>query len=163
MVILGIDPGTTRIGFGVIEKKKKQLFSKNYGCIFLEKEEEEKRILEIYKKIEEILKKENPDVVSIEKVFFSKNKKTAMAVSEARGVIKLAALKRGVVVKNYTPNEVKRSISTHGQADKKEVQKMVKLILNLKEEPKPDDAADALAIAVCAAGEIYFNNTPKKA
>lgn len=154
MIILGIDPGTTQIGFGLIKKEDGKIQLKKYGCLFFNKYKPEERVLYIFNQISSLLIKEKPDVVAIEKVFFGKNTKTAMAVSEAKGVIILSILKRGLPFKEYTPLQVKQATTSYGRAGKKEMQKMVRLLLGLKEDPKPDDAADALAIAITCAQYI---------
>ena len=151
MKILGIDPGTTRIGYGIIESKNNNLIFEDYGCLFFEKINPEERLLHIFNDINKLIKKEKPDIVAVEKIFFSKNKKTAITVSEARGVIVVSILLNKIKLKSYTPLKVKQAVTSYGRAGKKEVQKMVRLILNLKETPSPDDAADALAVAInCA-------------
>jgi len=157
MRILGIDPGSTRIGYGLIESSGPRLIYKNHGCVFLEDKNPEERLLYVFKEMTELIKKTRPNIVSLEKVFFSKNKKTAIEVSEARGVIAVCVLVAGIKLYSYTPSEVKKSVTSYGQADKRGVQKMVKLLLGLNKEPKPDDAADALALAITAA-----NNNPHK-
>jgi len=161
MVILGIDPGTTQIGFGLIKKEGAEIQLKKYGCLFFNKYKPEERVLHIFNQIFSLLTKEKPDIVAIEKVFFGKNAKTAMAVSEARGVIILSVLKKGLPFEEYTPLQVKQATTSYGRAGKKEMQKMVRLLLDLKEDPKPDDAADALAIAITCAQ--YINPIRNKA
>jgi len=137
---LGIDPGTTRIGYGIIEND----LVVDYGLI------NGKNSLEIiHQEIKRIILKHNPDVVSIEKLFFSKNVKTALRVGEARGVILLAAHEEKIPIREYTPIQVKLAVTGYGKADKKQIQQMVKVLLKLSEIPKPDDVADALAIAIC--------------
>jgi crossover junction endodeoxyribonuclease RuvC len=149
MVILGIDPGTNRIGYGLLENKGRDLSLIKYGCIELKSDGSSKDFVGLYDAIEDLIKKWNPDVMAIEKLFFFKNNKTVMQVSEARGIILLAGMKKGLLIKEFTPLQVKQAVSSYGRAQKREVQKMVRLILGLKEDPKPDDAADALAIAIC--------------
>ena len=140
MKTLGIDPGTTRIGYGIIEND----LVVDYGLI------NGKNSLEIiHQEIKRIILKHNPDVVSIEKLFFSKNVKTALRVGEARGVILLAAHEEKIPIREYTPIQVKLAVTGYGKADKKQIQQMVKVLLKLSEIPKPDDVADALAIAIC--------------
>lgn len=152
MTILGIDPGTATVGYGIIEvKKKKELSCIGYGTIktpsWMELSERLKRI---EKEVAKIIRKYNPKIVAIEKLYFFKNVKTAISVSEARGVILLTASKKKIPILEFTPLEVKMSIVGYGKATKIQIQKMVKSFLNLKEIPKPDDAADALALALCA-------------
>src|SRR3972149_1146456 len=144
-VILGIDPGTSIIGFGFIEKRGGGLFPLTYGCIKNPANEP------IEKKL---LKEHRPEILAIEKIFFFKNAKTIIDVSRAQGVILLAAARFKIPIFEFTPLEVKQAVSGYGRAEKQQVQKMVRLILRLKEIPKPDDAADALAIAICAANSV---------
>jgi len=126
-----------------------------YGCVITEKEEPaEKRLEKIFNEITKIIKKWQLDIFAIENLFFFKNEKTAFSVGQARGVLILAAVKQGLEIFEATPLEVKQAVSGYGKADKSQVQKMVKLILNLCEEPKPDDAADALAVAITCANTI---------
>tara|TARA_Y100001935_G_C17296162_1_gene506202 strand:- start:450 stop:929 length:480 start_codon:yes stop_codon:yes gene_type:complete len=143
--ILGIDPGTATLGYGLVENGKML----DYGVITTDKvNSEEDRLLSIFRGLEEIMHKYNPDEVAVEKLFFSKNIKTAITVSQARGVSLLVAAKHGKKVFGYTPLQVKQGIASSGTATKKDVQFMVKMILGLDKIPKPDDAADALAIAI---------------
>ncbi len=150
MKVLGIDPGTTRIGYGVVIKDGGQYHAGVYGCLEFGSVPVGERLAALGQEMATLLEAEKPDVVALEKVFFSKNKKTAMEVSEARGVIRFICAQAGVVVQEYAPNEVKQAVSTYGAASKKEVQKMVTLLLKLDSIPTPDDTADALAIALCA-------------
>ncbi len=145
-IILGIDPGTTRVGYGVIEKDGPQLKMLAYGCLEVDKAYILKSIKEALLKL---IKEYQPNRAGVEKLFFVKNAKTAMAVSEARGVIMLCLQEKGIHTHEFTPLEVKQWVTGYGQAEKAQVQKMVRLILKLNTEPRPDDAADALAIAIC--------------
>ena len=155
MIILGIDPGTTMIGYGIIKKKSEKIIPIDYGCIKTEsKLPQSKRLKIIYQEVKKIIKKYKPDRISIEKIFFSKNLKTAISVSQARGVILLAAAELKVKIYEFTPLQVKQAVSNYGKAQKKQVQRMVKLLLNLDKIPEPDDAADALAIAICATNKF---------
>ena len=158
MKILGIDPGTTRIGYGIVLSEKGNFSAGSFGCINLEKEAPEDRFVLFGEKLEKILMTERPDFVVLEEVFFSKNKKTALQVSEMRGIIKYIARKAELPVREYTPNEVKQAVSTHGTASKKEVQKMVIMLLGLVEVPGPDDVADALAVALCGAARAWHEH-----
>lgn len=152
-IIIGIDPGTAIIGFGIIKvDARKNIIPIKHGVIRTEsREKTSERLLTIYNDLKRIFKKEKPDEVALEKVFFFKNSKTALKIGEARGVIVTAAKEFGAQVFDYTPLEVKQAVSSYGRADKNQVQRMVKLILKLKEIPRPDDAADALGIAICHA------------
>ena len=159
MIILGIDPGTHRIGWGVINQNKQNIKEVSYGCIDFKSGAGSAlaNLSKIYLAMGEIIQKYQPEIVAVEKIFFFKNSKTVIEVSQARGVIVLGALNHNLIVKEFTPLQVKQAVSGYGRAEKKGVQKMVKLILGLKTEPKPDDAADALAIAICAAHTHNYN------
>ncbi|MEK7570222.1 MAG: crossover junction endodeoxyribonuclease RuvC [Patescibacteria group bacterium] len=150
--ILGIDPGFGRVGWGVIRETNGKLSAVDYGIIetpagtpFAE------RIQKIFTKICQLIARHQPDLGGVERLFFSSNTTTAMKVSEARGVILLALAQAKIPVHECTPQAVKQTLSSYGRADKAQVQRMVKVLLNLKDIPKPDDIADALAIAVTAA------------
>ncbi len=150
MIILGIDPGTTTTGFGLIEVDKNNIKLLDYGIIETKpKKELSKKLTEIYKDIKKIIKDTKPDRLAIEQLFFFKNAKTAMAVSQARGVILLAAENAKIPILEFSPPQVKMAICSNGRAEKQQVQKMVQAVLKLKDIPKPDDAADALAVAIC--------------
>lgn len=155
MIILGIDPGTTRIGFGVIKKEKNSLTCLGYGLIpsHLSAHPSAK---EVVAGINNIIAKYNPDISAVEKIFFFKNQKTIIAVSEMRGVIMAALAISNVPIREFTPLQVKQAVSSYGRADKDQVQKMVRLILSVKEDIRPDDAADGLAIAICCANNILY-------
>lgn len=149
MTILGIDPGTARIGWGIIETKGSLYHTRAFGLITTERNEAvELRLLKAYHQICKICVKYAPDVVSIEELFFATNAKTAIAVGQARGILLLSAAANGIPVYSYSPLAVKRAITGDGHADKKQVLKMIVSLLKLKEPPKPDDVADALAIAL---------------
>ncbi len=159
MIILGIDPGTATTGYGLVEEKGGKLSVIDYGVILTEpKDSAEMRLERIYDHLVDLIEEYNPDEVAVEELFFSTNVKTAMAVGQARGVILLATQKAGVPLSEYTPNQVKSGICGYGAADKKQVQKMVQMILKLDEVPQPDDAADALAIAICHSSSRKYNN-----
>ncbi len=152
MIILGIDPGTATTGYGVLDFTKKRLKYLAYGCIKTDKElSPEKRLQLIYNELNGLIKKYRPNALSVEKVFFFKNAKTAIPVSQARGVILLAAAKKKLPVYEFTPLQVKMNIVGYGRAQKNQVQKMIKLLLDLDQIPKPDDAADALGLAISCA------------
>ncbi len=149
-IILGIDPGTATTGFGVIYKEGGEIGFIDCGIIKTSpKTSFPKRLLEIEKDLSSIIKKHKPNSVAIEKIFFAKNTKTAIEVGHARGVAILVAAKSKKDIFEYTPLEVKQAITGYGGADKKQIQEMVKCTLCLEQIPKPDDAADALAIAIC--------------
>lgn len=177
MKIIGIDPGTAIAGYAVIEKSKPQLHPR--GVIYRQKRQSDsnknlsglkvidfgvittrpglgrgERLGLVYKGICDIIGKVNPDIFAIEELFFFKNGKTVISVAEARGVAILAAEIHKLPIFEYTPLQVKQAITGFGRADKPQMQKMIKMLLGLDEIPKPDDAADALAIAVCCANSI---------
>lgn len=157
MVILGIDPGTAIAGYGFINKEKSVLKMIDYGCVFTPaKTANSKRINTIANKLKKLIQKYQPQNIAVEQLFFFKNLKTAITVSEARGAILLTANQSNIPIYEYTPLQVKQAVTGYGKADKTQVQKMVKVILNLKEIPKPDDAADALAIAICCANHLKY-------
>ena len=151
MIILGIDPGTATTGFGVIDKQNSVLRSIDYGVISTPKTlPMSNRLLIIYNDLKEIIQKYQPEVIAVEQLFFARNVTTAITVGQARGVVLLAAQKADIRLKEFTPLQVKQSVTGYGQATKNQIQQMVQKILKLKELPNPDDAADALAIAICA-------------
>lgn len=150
MLILGIDPGLATIGFGAVQKMGTKYRAVEYGAITTKPRQlVEKRLIEIYDSVCELITRLRPDCIAIEELFFNSNVTTAIDVAQARGVILLAAGKHGVDVYEYTPLEVKSSVVGYGRAEKQQVQYMVRLMLGLKETPKPDDTADALALALC--------------
>ncbi|MCD4694281.1 crossover junction endodeoxyribonuclease RuvC [bacterium] len=151
-IILGIDPGIADTGFGVIEKDEKgNLKCLDYGSIQTKAGlEMSDRLNSLNKELKQIIKKYRPNLIAVEQLFFCKNVKTALVVGQARGVILLSAKQSGVRTVEFTPLQIKQAVSSYGKASKLQVQKMVKILLNLKEIPRPDDAADALATAICA-------------
>lgn len=155
MIYLGIDPGTATTGFGVIRKtpnSKQEYEILDFGVIETKKTDSDAKRLEIlHTDLSAIIKKHSPHSVGIEKLFFAKNQTTAMTVSQARGVVLLACSQNALPILEFTPLQVKNTLCGYGKADKKQVQKMVQQTFKLKHLPKPDDAADALAIALCAA------------
>lgn len=152
MIILGIDPGTATTGYGVIKKDGQKITVIDHGCILTPaKTPLPDRLEDISNQLVKIIEKYNPDQAAVEELFFAANSKTAIAVGQARGVILLELRKAGLSVFEYTPLEVKMALTGYGRADKNQIQQMVKALLFLKEIPKPDDAADALAIAMCHA------------
>jgi crossover junction endodeoxyribonuclease RuvC len=151
MKILGIDPGIATTGFAIVEKSHGNLTSLDFGVISTPKNLKlETRLLELADDLRGIIRHHKPDLVAVESLFFCNNQKTAIAVAEARGVILLVATELGVKVCEFTPLQVKQSVCGYGKADKRQVQKMVCEIYSLEKIPKPDDAADALAIAFAA-------------
>lgn len=150
MIVIGIDPGLATVGFGVLRTGKGVITPVSYGCIRTSAEKQPSgRLLEIYTEINALFEKYSPEVIAVERLFFNKNVTNAMGVSEARGVILLAASQKDTPVFEYTPLQVKQAITGSGRADKKQMQEMIKRLLNLDEIPRPDDAADGLSIALC--------------
>jgi len=159
MKILGIDPGLGRAGWAVVEEQNGKVNAINYGCIETSKSsKEEMRIKTLYSELIKIIEKYNPEVLSVEKLFFNKNVKTALSVGQARGVIILASVNKGLIVQEYTPLQVKIAVAGYGRADKNQIGQMVKSSFNLKSVPQPDDAADALAIALTHAVSYKIRN-----
>ncbi len=150
MIVLGIDPGTAIMGYGVIEYKGSKHFPLAYGVWRTSKEENAAfRLKQLYFEINKVLEEVRPDVVVVEELFFNRNVTTAITVGQARGIVLLAAELHSIPFAEYTPLQVKQAVVGYGRAEKQQVQYMVQRILGLKEVPKPDDAADALAIAIC--------------
>jgi crossover junction endodeoxyribonuclease RuvC len=149
---MGIDPGFAITGYGIIEHKGNHFSTIEYGVITTKPSQPfSKRLLKLNEGLEFLISTYKPEVVSVEELFFNKNVKTAITAAQGRGVAILSAAKQGVKVFEYTPLQVKQAVTGYGRADKKQIQQMVKLILNLLEVPRPDDAADALAVAICHA------------
>lgn len=150
MKIIGIDPGIAILGYGIVEYNNNKFKIIDYGVITTTpKFKLPERLEIIYDSLEKILEEHNPDAVAFEELFFNQNAKTALVVGHARGTAVLCAQKKKLNIYEYTPLQVKQAVVGYGRAEKKQVQLMVKMLLNLKEIPKPDDAADALAIAIC--------------
>jgi crossover junction endodeoxyribonuclease RuvC len=149
MRILGLDPGIGRTGWGVIEVQSSKLKVQSYGCIETSQTLSiEIRLQELYEKITNIFETEKPEAFAIEELFFNTNVKTAMVVGQARGVVILAAAQQNIPISIYTPLQVKIAVTGYGRAEKRQVGQMVKTLLRLEAIPKPDDTADALAIAI---------------
>jgi len=151
MLSIGIDPGTAITGYGLVrENEDGSLTAVKYGVILTGADQTmPQRLASLYKQLSDILLLHQPDNGAVEKLFFARNVRTALAVGQARGVVLLALEQAGVQMSEYTPMEVKQSVAGYGGADKNQVQQMVKALLELEEVPQPDDAADALAIAIC--------------
>ena len=162
MIILGIDPGYAIVGYGVIEYKNNHFSVIDYGAILTDAGTPFNiRLEKIYDGLAAIIERHRPEAMAIEKLFYNNNAKTVIDVSQARGVIMLAAQKNGVPAFEYTPLQVKQSVVGYGRAEKKQVQEMTRRILALEKVPKPDDTADALAMAIChahASGSLMTNN-----
>ena len=151
MRILGIDPGTGILGFGVIDvDKSSKMKLVDAGVIRTPVHEDDSvRLLTIFNELKSIIAEFKPEVMSVEKLFFARNVTTAMTVSQARGVVLLLGMQHELELHEYTPMQIKQAVTGYGRADKKQIQEMVRVLLQLKEIPKPDDAADALAAAIC--------------
>lgn len=163
MIILGIDPGFAIVGVGIIEYKGNKFRVIDYFAITTKAHTPiEQRLKIIYDGINEAINKYKPDFMAVEELFFNNNAKTAIAVGQARGVILLSAVNMGVPFFEYTPLQVKQAVAGYGRADKNQVQQMVKAILNLPAVPKPDDVADALAIAICHAHSYKMTKLESK-
>ncbi|MDO9085950.1 MAG: crossover junction endodeoxyribonuclease RuvC [Anaerolineaceae bacterium] len=157
--VLGIDPGTATTGYGLISESRNGLELISYGVISTSPDlPMEKRLQIIYKRMIEIIDLHQPDSCAVEKLFFQRNVTTAISVGQARGVILLALAERDIKCAEYTPLEVKQAVTGYGVANKKQVQIMVQALLDLPEIPKPDDASDALAIAICHAHSKRIND-----
>lgn len=151
MAVIGIDPGTAITGYGIVlENENGNLQAIDYGAILTDKSSlPEVRLLHIYKQLREVLLIHKPDCGAVERLYFQQNVRTALSVGQARGVILLALADAQIPVYEYNPVDVKQAVSGYGRADKKQIQQMIKMLLNLDEAPQPDDAADALAVAIC--------------
>jgi len=150
MLVLGIDPGTATTGYGLVRDTETGLALVAYGTIQTPAGVPmPDRLRTIYHELKQLIALHGPDTAAVEKLFFQKNVSTAMTVGQARGVALLALAEAGVIVGEYTPRAVKQAVAGYGGADKPQMQQMVRALLNLSEIPKPDDAADALAVAIC--------------
>lgn len=150
MIVLGIDPGTARTGYGIVERDGSRLRAIDYGCFeTLSTTAPAERLMLIHQAIDELITTHQPTQVGVERLFFNRNVQTAFAVGQARGVVMLAAAQHGLPVFEYGPHEVKIAVTGYGRAQKEQVQRMVQAVLGLAELPRPDDAADALAVAIC--------------
>lgn len=163
MRIIGIDPGTARCGWGVIEKKGQGFQAYDWGVIETAKQlDQGERLSIIYDQLIRKIDQTKPKILVAERLFFSRNQKTAMSIAQAQGAILMAAWEMGLLVHQYTPMQVKVTICNDGTADKKMVQRNVRRLLKMKETPKPDDAADGLAIALCHAYRVTNSNLKTK-
>jgi crossover junction endodeoxyribonuclease RuvC len=164
VIVLGIDPGTAALGYGIVDRTAGALRAVDHGCLVTSPDLSlSERLLSIHRVVADLIATHAPAVVAVERVYFSRNAQTAMAVGHARGVVLLAAAEAGVPVREATPNEVKMAVAGYGAADKEQVGRMVALVLGLATAPTPDDAADALAIAICianAAGQVGRSSRP---
>jgi len=150
VIILGIDPGLANTGYGLIRYEKKKIELIDYGCVLTYKKDTfSLRIKKIYYKIKELIEKYNPHEVAIEEIFFNKNVRSAITVSKVHGMVAITVALMGLELYEYTPLQIKQATVGNGRAEKRQVQSMVKILLNLSEIPQPDHAADALAAAIC--------------
>jgi crossover junction endodeoxyribonuclease RuvC len=156
-IILGIDPGFGRVGWGIIKKDAKGEWRKiDFGCIETSpKKSFVERISEIHEELAKIIKKHKPTRMAVEELFFFSNVKTAIEVGQARGVILLTGVENNLPIDEFTPLQVKQAITGYGRAEKDQMQKMVAMVLGMKEKIKSDDAADALAVALCAGQSLW--------
>jgi crossover junction endodeoxyribonuclease RuvC len=152
VIVLGIDPGTAALGYGVVERKGATLRAIDFGCVTTSPDTPlPERLAEIHAHVAELIETHHPDVLGVERLFFSRNAQSAFGVGQARGVVLLAAAQAGIAVREATPNEIKMGVTGYGSADKAQVGRMVTVILQLPEVPTPDDTTDALACAICIA------------
>ncbi len=157
MIILGIDPGTATTGYGVVRNRKSELRVLDYGCIFTDpKLDMPSRLSLIARNLRKIIKEYKPQVMAVENLFFFRNAKTAILVGQALGVVLFVGKSEKLEIFEFTPLQVKQAVVGYGRADKNQVQQMVKTILKMESIPKPDDAADALAVAICCSSIMKF-------
>ena len=162
MIILGIDPGTTRIGWAFLRVGRKDIKPIDYGCLEIIEQSQGQRLEIIAKNLDILIKKYKPSIVAIEKIFFFKNAKTVMSISEARGVIILIIQKNHLKYIELTPLEIKQNLIGYGRANKKDVQKAIQCFFSLETLPKPDDIADALAVALAGANKLEKHTKENK-
>ena len=165
MIILGLDPGTAIVGWGVIDTGERHAIDQarciGYGAITTDKDmTDSQRLLAIAQGVQALLDHYTPDIVGVEKLFYANNQKTVMTVSQARGVLLMVIERQGLELAEYTPLQVKQALTGYGRAEKLQIQQMVKLVLHLAQVPKPDDAADALAVAITT-GQSIRKLTPR--
>jgi crossover junction endodeoxyribonuclease RuvC len=159
MIILGIDPGTIVMGYGLLENRNDKPILIDYGVLTPKARSPiGERLSFLYKGLEQIILKNRPDAVAVEQPFFAKNAKSALAIGRAQAVAILAAANKRIPTFEYTPAQVKQRVSNYGASSKEQIQEMVRLQLGLKQTPEPSDAADALAVALCHIGEMNFND-----
>jgi crossover junction endodeoxyribonuclease RuvC len=152
VIVLGIDPGTASMGYGIVERTGASLRAVDYGCVSTSADTPlPDRLNVIHAQVAELIDTHKPDFLAVERLFFSRNAQSAFGVGQARGVVLLAAAQAGIPVREATPNEIKVGVTGYGAADKEQVGRMVAVILQLPEVPRPDDTADALATAICLA------------
>lgn len=158
MRVIGIDPGTAICGYGIIDVHGNKLSVVHYGAVFTSKElSPADRLLILHDELQKIVEEYKPEIMAVEELFFNKNSTTVMTVGQARGVILLTGVKAGLQIREYTPIQVKLAVVGYGRATKEQVTYMVQRLLNIKEKPKPDDVADALAVAICGGHSALSN------
>lgn len=163
MIILGVDPGTATMGYGVLEKIGNRYRALAYGVLETPKTLlPHERLLTLYRGLQELVVQHQPDALATEQLLFSTNRRTAIQVARAAGVVLLVAAEAGIEWREYTPLQVKQAVTGYGVADKRQVQTMVQRLLSLEAPPKPDDAADALAIAICHAHHTGILNATQR-
>ncbi len=163
MTVLGIDPGLERLGYSILEFTNSAILPLSYGLISTDKDtEKSRRLFQIYSDLTSLIEKHRPDYISVETLIFAKNVKTALIISEVRGIILLLGAQHNLAIYEFTPLEVKMSLTGYGRSSKSQIQSAVKLILNLPEIPKPDDISDSIAIAICGGNTINFRNKLKQ-
>jgi len=159
MKILGIDPGTLVMGYGIIESEDDEISLVDFGALIgPERSQISERLNHLYHQILEVIERHQPDAVAIEQPFISKNVRSAMAIGRAQAIALLAATSRGIPTYEYTPAQIKQRVANYGASSKEQIQEMVRLQLGLSEVPQPNDAADALAVAICHLREIHLSN-----
>ncbi len=159
MRILGIDPGTIAMGYGVLESRDDETTLIDYGVLTpTARSPIGERLAYLYNKLMEIISQHHPDVVAVEQPFVAKNAKTALAIGRAQAIAILAATNKGIPTYEYTPTQIKQRVTNYGASSKEQIQEMVKLQLGLSQVPEPNDAADALAVALCHLSEIHLSN-----
>ena len=157
MCVLGIDPGTANTGYGVVARRGGRLVALDGGCITTSPQlAPERRLATIFARVDDLIDEHAPDAVALEELYFGTNAGSALAVGQARGVVMLAAGRRGIPCSGYTPQQVKGAGCGSGRADKDQVSSMVQVLLSLAEPPRPDHAADALAVAICHANQVVL-------
>jgi crossover junction endodeoxyribonuclease RuvC len=163
MIILGVDPGTAITGYGVLQSDGEDLETIAYGAITTPADWlMPRRLQHVYQELTALIGKHRPTDAVVEKLFFSKNVRTALSVGQARGVALLAAAQAGLAIHEYTPLQIKQAVVGYGRAEKQQIQQMVKMLLRLDSIPQPDDAADALAVAICHAHSARFERLSKE-
>jgi crossover junction endodeoxyribonuclease RuvC len=159
MKILGIDPGTLVTGYGIIDADGDEITLIDYGTVTpLKNEDIGRRLHHLYNSVLDIIRRYRPEVVAVEQPFISKNVRSAMAIGRAQAIALLAAAAEGIKAYEYTPTEVKQRVADYGASSKEQIQEMVRLQLGLAEVPRPDDAADAIAVAICHLREVHVSN-----